>query len=55
MLRKFLVLFSVVSFFSFAQDKAITLEEIWNGTFSTENMEVLHSMNNGQTFLKINM
>ena len=54
MLRKFLVLFSVVSFFSFAQDKAITLEDIWNGSFSTENMEVLHSMNNGQQYAVLN-
>lgn len=54
MLRKFLVLFSVVSFFSFAQDQAITLEDIWNGSFSTENMEVLHSMNNGQQYAVLN-
>ena len=54
MLRKFLVLFSVVSFFSIAQDKAITLEDIWNGSFSTENMEVLHSMNNGQQYAVLN-
>ena len=54
MLRKFLVLFSVVASFSFAQDKAITLEDIWNGTFSTENMEVLHSMNNGQQYAVLN-
>ncbi len=54
MLRKFLILFSVVSFFSFAQDKAITLEDIWNGSFSTENMEVLHSMNNGQQYAVLN-
>ncbi len=33
-----------------AQTKTISLEEIWNGTFRTERMEALHSMNNGQQY-----
>ncbi|WP_066221585.1 S9 family peptidase [Formosa haliotis] len=34
----------------FAQQKQITLEEIWNGGFRTEGMEALHSMANGQQY-----
>ena len=34
----------------FAQTKEISLEEIWNGTFKTERMDVLHSMANGQQY-----
>lgn len=37
-----------------AQTKEITLEEIWNGTFRTEGMEVLHSMKNGQNYTVLN-
>ncbi|RZV70605.1 MAG: S9 family peptidase [Flavobacteriaceae bacterium] len=37
-----------------AQKKAITLEEIWDGTFRTESMEVLHSMKNGQQYSVLN-
>jgi len=33
-----------------AQNKEITLEEIWNGTFRTEGMDTLHSMKNGQQY-----
>ncbi|MBP1839197.1 S9 family peptidase [Formosa algae] len=33
-----------------AQQKQITLEDIWNGTFRTERMESLHSMANGQEY-----
>ncbi|MDG1778406.1 MAG: S9 family peptidase [Flavobacteriaceae bacterium] len=56
MLRKYLhlILFFVASVFSFAQNKTIALEEIWDGTFSTDNMEVLHSMNNGQQYSVLN-
>ncbi|MBC9797739.1 S9 family peptidase [Sinomicrobium weinanense] len=38
-----------------AQDKQITLEEIWNGTFSTKGMDVLHSMKNGKQYSILNM
>ncbi len=56
MLRKYLhlILFFVAYVFSFAQNKTIALEEIWDGTFSTDNMEVLHSMNNGQQYSVLN-
>ncbi|MFD1062146.1 S9 family peptidase [Winogradskyella litorisediminis] len=37
-----------------AQNKEITLEEIWNGTFRTEGMQALHSMNNGKQYSVLN-
>lgn len=37
-----------------AQTKQITLEEIWNGTFRTQRMDALHSMNNGQQYSVLN-
>jgi len=37
-----------------AQNKEITLEEIWNGTFRTQRMDVLHSMKNGQQYSVLN-
>jgi dipeptidyl-peptidase-4 len=37
-----------------AQVKEITLEDIWNGSFRTERMEVLHSMKNGQQYSVLN-
>jgi dipeptidyl-peptidase-4 len=39
---------------SLAQVKEITLEDIWNGSFRTERMEVLHSMKNGQQYSVLN-
>ena len=33
-----------------AQDKQIPLEEIWNGEFRTEGMDVLRSMNSGTEY-----
>ncbi|MEZ4859445.1 MAG: S9 family peptidase [Flavobacteriaceae bacterium] len=33
-----------------AQQKDITLEDIWGGTFRTQFMDVLHSMNNGKQY-----
>ena len=41
-------------FYSFSQDQSITLDEIWNGTFSTQRMEALHSMNNGKQYSVLN-
>ena len=38
-----------------AQDRQITLEEIWNGAFNTEGMDVLHSMKNGKQYSILNM
>lgn len=49
----FLCLF-VATFLS-AQNKEITLEDIWqDATFRTERMDVLHSMNNGQQYSVLN-
>ena len=37
-----------------AQQKQITLEDIWGGTFSTEGLEVLRSMKDGQHYTVLN-
>ena len=37
-----------------AQNKQIPLEEIWNGEFSTEGMDVLRSMNSGTEYTVLN-
>ncbi|MGB6268977.1 MAG: S9 family peptidase, partial [Olleya sp.] len=37
-----------------AQNKQITLEEIWSGTFRTEGLDALHSMKNGQQYSVLN-
>ena len=37
-----------------AQQKQITLEDIWGGAFTTEGMEVLRSMNDGQHYTILN-
>ncbi|MDD7886548.1 S9 family peptidase [Flavivirga sp. 57AJ16] len=42
------------TFFLSAQTKEITLESIWNGSFRTERMDVLHSMANGQEYAVLN-
>ena len=39
---------------AFAQQKKISLEEIWNGTFNTEKLEVLRSMQNGREYTVLN-
>ncbi|WP_298554662.1 S9 family peptidase [uncultured Algibacter sp.] len=50
----FYVCFFVTIFLS-AQSNKITLEDIWkDGTFRTERMDVLHSMNNGQQYSVLN-
>lgn len=38
-----------------AQERQITLEEIWGGAFGTEGMDVLHSMKNGKQYSILNM
>ncbi|WP_298754822.1 S9 family peptidase [uncultured Psychroserpens sp.] len=48
-----LLLFFVTALAS-AQNKEITLEEIWNGSFRTERMDALHSMKNGQQYSVLN-
>ncbi|AUP78583.1 S9 family peptidase [Flavivirga eckloniae] len=49
----FFVCFFTTVFLS-AQTKDITLESIWNGTFRTERMDVLHSLANGQQYSVLN-
>ena len=46
--------FFLITAITSAQDKNITLEEIWNGSFSTEGMASLHSMNNGKQYSVLN-
>ncbi|MDG5490185.1 S9 family peptidase [Psychroserpens sp. SPM9] len=48
-----LLLFFITALAS-AQNKEITLEEIWDGTFRTERMDALHSMKNGQQYSVLN-
>lgn len=38
----------------YAQDKAISLEEIWDGTFSQEQLQSLQSLKNGEEYLVLN-
>lgn len=53
---KILFLFCFISIFSSrAQEKELTLEEIWQGAFRTERMEALHSMKNGQQYSVLNV
>lgn len=53
----FLILFFVFTSFSalIAQNKKITLEEIYNGTFSTKGMDRLRSMQNGDYYTILNL
>ncbi len=37
-----------------AQQKNITLEEIWGGAFRTQGLDILHSMNNGKEYAVLN-
>ena len=50
----FLFMFFIIGQIVTAQQKEITLEEIWGGAFSTNGMYVLHSMNNGQQYTVLN-
>ncbi|PWK19108.1 S9 family peptidase [Xanthomarina spongicola] len=54
-LTKHLLLFCfLTTLFSTGQNKEISLEEIWDGTFRTERMDALHSMKNGQQYSVLN-
>ena len=44
-MKKLLIIFIAISSLATAQKKDIALEEIWNGSFSTERMNSLNSMN----------
>jgi len=48
------LLFLFVTAGFLAQEKKITLEEIWGGTFRTESLERLHSLNNGNQYSVLN-
>jgi dipeptidyl-peptidase-4 len=50
-----LLLCFFATFLTSAQNKEITLEEIWTGTFRTEGMDALHSMKNGQQYSVLNV
>ncbi|WP_291867093.1 S9 family peptidase [Maribacter sp.] len=51
----FLMLFVLGLFqISLAQDKSITVEEIYGGTFRTEGMDVLRSLKNGKQYTVLN-
>ncbi len=52
----FLLLFLTATTLVYTQQKKITLEEIWQGAFSTKGMDALRSMNDGNhyTLLDIN-
>lgn len=55
---RFFQILLLFSFFWFtnssAQNKDITLDDIWNGEFRTERMDALHSMKNGQQYSVLN-
>ncbi|MBI9042374.1 S9 family peptidase [Lutibacter sp.] len=44
-MKKLLILFIAITSLATAQKKDITIDEIWNGTFRTERMNSLNSMN----------
>ena len=44
----------LVTVLASAQNKEITLDAIWNGTFRTEGIQSLHSMNNGKQYAVLN-
>jgi dipeptidyl-peptidase-4 len=51
--------FAIIGFLTvsltYCQEKRITLEEIWSGSFRTEGMQALHSMNNGKQYSVLNV
>ena len=51
--RSLFICFLVTTLCS-AQNKEITLDAIWNGTFRTQGMQSLHSMNNGKQYSVLN-
>ncbi|MCF1190858.1 S9 family peptidase [Mangrovimonas sp. AS39] len=53
-MRKFFLFYFLATFLISAQNKEITLEDIWTGTFRTERMDALHSMANGQQYSVLN-
>ncbi|WP_411766522.1 S9 family peptidase [Winogradskyella sp. A3E31] len=54
MTRVLAIIGFLVTTLSVAQNKEIQLEDIWNGTFRSEGMQALHSMNNGVQYSVLN-
>ncbi|WP_452221768.1 S9 family peptidase [Lacinutrix salivirga] len=54
LIKSLAVVCFLVTTLTTAQNKEITLEEIWNGTFRTQGMDALHSMKNGQQYSVLN-
>ncbi|TKS56955.1 S9 family peptidase [Mesohalobacter halotolerans] len=48
---RFFVLFFIIVSNLVAQNKEITLEEIWSGNFSHDRLQSLQSLNNGQSYI----
>ncbi len=53
-LYQFVFAFMLAATTVVAQEKKISLEEIWNGTFSQERLESLRSLNNGTEYIVLN-
>ncbi|MDP5229807.1 MAG: S9 family peptidase, partial [Cellulophaga sp.] len=51
----FVLLTIIVAISTSAQNKAISLDEIWNGTFRTEGLDALRSLNNGKQYTVLNL
>lgn len=51
---KIIFLILVTTVMSFAQQKTVSVEEIYNGTFRTKGMDVLRSRNNGTQYTLLN-
>lgn len=51
---RFFVFFVFIGSAVFAQDKQVTLEEIWGGEFRQERLESLESLNNGKEYVVLN-
>ncbi len=49
----FLLIFAVSATIC-AQNKSVALEDIWNGTFRTEGLDALRSLNNGKQYMVLN-
>jgi dipeptidyl-peptidase-4 len=48
------LLFIATSFTATAQQKEITLEDIWSGKYRTQGLDALHSLNNGKEYAVLN-
>ncbi|MBU2927641.1 S9 family peptidase [Winogradskyella psychrotolerans] len=54
-LRPFVAVFAfLITSLVFCQEKQITLQDIWSGSFRTEGMQALHSMANGKQYSVLN-